>query len=82
MFVGRVDLRNGSSFGVVVMPLRGTRFEGDWTESTDLVLVALLNPVGKACTYGKGMGYYRLMDKMSLSEADAIGLSEWLDAQL
>ncbi|MDA3135656.1 hypothetical protein HG619_00475 [Pseudomonas syringae] len=73
---------NGGSVGVVLTPLKGTSFEGDWTANTDLVLVSLLHPAGKACTYGKGMGYYRLVDKMNLSESDAIGLANWLDAYL
>ena len=82
MLVGRADLGNGGSFGVVVTPLNGTSFEGDWSADTDLVLVSVLHPVGKACTYRKGMGHYRLTDKMNLSESDAIGLSKWLDANL
>ncbi|WP_155418724.1 MULTISPECIES: hypothetical protein [Pseudomonas] len=82
MLVERVDLGNGGSFGVVLTPLKGTSFESDWAANTDLVLVSLLHPVGKSCTYGKGMGHYRLIDKMNLSESDAIGLSKWLDAQL
>jgi hypothetical protein len=82
MFVGRADLGNGGSFGVVLTPLKGTSFEGDWSANTDLILVSLLHPAGKACTYSKGMGHHRLIDKMNLSESDAIGLSKWLDAQL
>ncbi len=82
MFVGKADLGNGGSYGVVLTPLKGTSFEGDWDANTDLVLVSLLHPVGKSCTYGKGMGHNRLIDKMKLSESDAIGLSKWLDAKL
>jgi len=82
MFVGRVNLGNGGSFGVVLTPLKGTSFEGDWDANTDLVLVSLLHPVGKACTYRKGMGHYRFIDKINLSESDAIGLSDWLDTNL
>lgn len=73
---------NGGSYGVVLTRLKGTSFEGDWVANTDLVLVSLLHPVGKACTYGKGMRHHRLIDKMKLSESDAIGLSKWLDAKL
>ncbi|WP_447077785.1 hypothetical protein [Shewanella algae] len=82
MFVERVDLGNGGSFGVVVTPLKGTEFEGDWIASTDLVLVSILHPVGKACTYSKGMGHYRFVDKIGLAESDAVGLSNWLDSRL
>lgn len=82
MFVERVDLGNGGSFGVVVTPLKGTSFEGDWAVDSDLVLVSLLHPVGRACTYSKGMGHHRLMDKMNLVESDAKGLSKWLDGKL
>jgi len=82
MLVERADLGNGGSVGVVLTPLKGTSFEGDWSADTDLVLVSLLHPIGRVCTYRKGMGPYRLIDKMGLEESDAIGLSNWLDARL
>jgi hypothetical protein len=82
MIVERANLGNGGSVGVVLTPLTGTSFEGDWGVDTDLVLVSLLHPIGKACTYRKGMGHYRLIEKLNLEESDAIGLSNWLDARL
>jgi hypothetical protein len=47
MFIGNVDLGNGTGLELVIVPLKGTSLQGQWSFSTDLLLVCVSRQVAQ-----------------------------------
>jgi hypothetical protein len=77
MFVEPVDLGNGTMLELVIIPLKDTTLPGQWSASTDLVMLCDVQR-GRCCTCKLSDLSYRYSDKLGLSESDAEGLSRWL----
>jgi len=80
MFVGNVDLGNGTSLELVILPLKGTELEGMWDKDTDLFLLCLMQNC-ICCVFRPSDNFSRYMEKLRILEADAKCLAEWLSEE-
>jgi hypothetical protein len=77
MFVGSVDLGNGTALELIIVPLKGFPLRGQWENNTDLLLLCVMQS-GKFCTFRPSDDANRYVDKLGLSIADARLLAQWL----
>ena len=49
MFVGTVNLNTGTRLELVIVPLKGSTLEGQWSLETDLLLLCVIQSC-KSCT--------------------------------
>ena len=81
MFVGDVDLGNGTGLELVIVPLKGSSLRGQWEPSTDLLMLCVMQN-GRCCTCTPCEHPSRFEEKLDLSTADAEGLADWLKNNL
>ena len=81
MFVGSVDLGNGTGLNLIIVPLKGSSLEGAWKPSTDLLLLCVMQN-GKCCTCRPGDHPSRFQEKLGLPGDDAKRLARWLETNL
>lgn len=81
MFVGPVDLKNGTCLELVIVPLKGTSLRGQWDTNTDLLMLCVVQS-GKCCTCRPNDHSSRYVEKLDLSSDDAKHLSEWMSGNL
>jgi len=77
MFVGNVDLGNGTDLELVILPLKGTELKGMWNKETDLFLLCLMQN-STCCTFQPSSHFTRYIEKLKISEGDAKCLAKWL----
>ena len=77
MFVGRVDLENGSGYELVITPLKGSVMEGQWDTKTDLVLISVIQS-GRCCTCRPDDHPNRYAENLNIPKQDAELLAKWL----
>jgi hypothetical protein len=80
MFVGNVDLGNGTGLELVILSLKGTSLRGQWEANNDLLLLCVMQS-GRFCTCRKTDHPQRFVDKLGLERDDAEHLAEWLKKQ-
>jgi|LGOV01.1.fsa_nt_gb hypothetical protein len=81
MFVGPVDLKNGTYLELVVAPLKGTNLRGQWDTKTDLLMLCIIQN-GRCCICRPNDDPSRYVEKLDLSDDDAKHLSEWMSGNL
>jgi len=81
MFVGSVDLENGTGLNLVIAPLKGTKLGGCWDKNTNLILVCVMQ-TGRCCCCSPDTHPDRLIDKLGLGKDDAERLALWLKKNL
>jgi hypothetical protein len=81
MFVGPVDLENGTCLELVIAPLKGTALRGQWDTKTDLLMLCVMQ-TGRCCTCRPNDHSSRYVEKLGLSSDDAKDLSEWMSWNL
>lgn len=81
MFVGSVDLGNGTGLELVIIPLKGSALHGQWETNTDLLMLCVMQS-GRCCTCRPAGHPNRFVDKLGLSTDDAEHLAKWLKANL
>ena len=81
MFVGSVDLKNGTGLELVIVPLKGTALRGQWEIKTDLLMLCVMQS-GRCCTCRPTDHPSRFVEKLSLPTGDAENLASWLKANL
>jgi hypothetical protein len=77
MFVGQVDLGNGTALELVIVPLKGSQLDGRWDAGTDLLMICNVGS-GRCCTCRINDHENRFVDSLGLSPGDAVPLSAWL----
>lgn len=77
MFVGSVDLGNGTGLDLVITPLKGTSLQGQWKTKTDLLMLCVVQ-TGRCCICRAGDERDRYVEKLGLSTDDAERLSKWM----
>lgn len=81
MFVGPVDLENGTMLELVIIPLKGTALSGQWNANTDLMMLCDVQH-GRCCTCHLSDHPSRFVEKLALPPDDAERLSNWLKTNL
>lgn len=77
IFVGNVDLGNGTGLELVIFPLKNTELRGMWEKDTDLFLLCLMQN-NTCCTFRPSDHFSRYVEKLRIFEADAKLLAQWL----
>jgi len=80
MFVGDVDLGNGTGLELVILPLKGTELKGMWGKETDLFLLCLMQN-STCCTFRPSDHFSRYVEKLRIPEGDAKCLAKWLSEE-
>ncbi len=80
IFVGNVDLGNGTGLELVIFPLKGTKLKGMWDKDTDLFLLCLMQN-STCCTFRPSAHFSRYVEKLRISEGDAKCLAKWLSEE-
>lgn len=81
MFVGPVDLKNGTCLELVIAPLKGTVLRGQWETKTDLLMVCVIQ-TGRCCPCRPNDRPSRYVEKLGLPPDDAKHLSEWMSGKI
>lgn len=81
MFIGPVDLKNGTCLDLVIAPLKGTALRGQWDTKTDLLMLCVIQ-TGRCCTCHPNDDPSRYVEKLELFSDDAKHFSEWMSANL
>jgi hypothetical protein len=77
MFVGSVNLENGTGLELVIIPLNGSVLSGQWKANTDLLMLCVVQD-GRCCTCRPTDHPSRFAKKLSLQMDDAEHLAAWL----
>jgi hypothetical protein len=77
MFVGSVDLKNGTQLELVIVPLKGSTLRGQWEISTNLVMICVMNN-SRCCVCAPDDFPSRFEEKLGLAHDDAKRLAQWL----
>jgi hypothetical protein len=81
MFVGTVDLGNGTQLELIIIPLKGSYLRGRWDSKTDLLLLCEMGS-GKFCICRPSDHPSRYNEKLGLPLSDAEHLARWLQSNL
>ena len=81
MFVGSVDLGNGTVLELVIVPLKGSALRGQWEANTDLLMLCVMQN-GRCCTCRPTDHPSRFEEKLGLPRDDAQRLADWLKSNL
>lgn len=81
MFVGPVDLKNGTCLELVIAPLKGTALRDQWDTKTDLLMLCVIQ-TGRCCPCRPNDHPSRYVEKLGLPPDDAKHLSEWMSGNL
>lgn len=79
MFVGSVDLGNGTGLDLVITSLVGSTMPGRWDTDTDLLMLSTVQN-GRCCVCRTTDHPSRYVEKLALPSDDANRLAKWLEA--
>ena len=79
MFVGSVDLGNGTGLELVITSLKGSTLPGRWDADTNLLMLCIVQN-GRCCVCRATDHPSRYSEKLALPNDDANRLAKWLEA--